>query len=80
MDNVIIFIYFGMYLIEYLFVDINVIMIGVVLGNVIDNVIIERGIEFIIIFVEGVKEVYLGYVTLKVFVLDICRFLSKVKG
>lgn len=77
MDNVIIFIYFGMYLIEYLFVDINVIMIGVVLGNVIDNVIIERGIEFIIIFVEGVKEVYLGYVTLKVYVLDICCFILK---
>lgn len=71
MDNAIIFIHSGMYLTEYLFVDTNVIMIGAAPGNVIDNVIIERGTESTITFVEGAKEAYLGYVTLKVSVLDI---------
>lgn len=66
MDNAIIFIHSGMYLTEYLFVDTNVIMIGAAPGNVIDNVIIERGTESTITFVEGAKEAYLGYVTLKV--------------
>lgn len=80
MDNAIIFIHSGMYLTEYLFVDTNVTMIGAAPGNVIDNVIIERGTESTITFVEGAKEAYLGYVTLKVSVLDICCFLTKVKG
>lgn len=81
MDNAIIFIHSGMYLTEYLFVDTNVIMIGAAPGNVIDNVIIERGTESTITFVEGAKEAYLGYVTLKVSVLDICCFIyKKVKG
>lgn len=75
MDNAIIFIHSGMYLTEYLFVDTNVIMIGAAPGNVIDNVIIERGTESTITFVEGAKEAYLGYVTLKVSVLDICCFI-----
>lgn len=66
-----------MYLTEYLFVDTNVIMIGAAPGNVIDNVIIERGTESTITFVEGAKEAYLGYVTLKVSVLDICCFIKK---
>lgn len=77
MDNAIIFIHSGMYLTEYLFVDTNVIMIGAAPGNVIDNVIIERGTESTITFVEGAKEAYLGYVTLKVSVLDICCFILK---
>lgn len=82
MDNAIIFIHSGMYLTEYLFVDTNVIMIGAAPGNVIDNVIIERGTESTITFVEGAKEAYLGYVTLKVSVLDIMLFYikKKVKG
>lgn len=66
METAIIFIHSGMYLTEYLFVDTNVTMIGAAPGNVIDNVIIERGTESTITFVEGAKEAYLGYVTLKV--------------
>jgi F-box protein 11 len=66
METAIIFIHSGMYLTEYLFVDTNVTMIGAAPGNVIDSVIIERGTESTITFVEGAKEAYLGYVTLKV--------------
>lgn len=35
-------------------------------GNVIDHVVIERESESTVMFVEGAKEAYLGYVTLKV--------------
>lgn len=74
MDSAIIFIHSGIYLTEYLFVDTNVIMIGAAPGNVIDNVIIERGTESTITFVEGAKEAYLGYVSLKVqFISILCR-------
>ena len=35
-------------------------------GNVEDNVIIERDTESTIMFVEGARRAYLGYMTLKV--------------
>lgn len=35
-------------------------------GNVMDHVIIERESESTIVFVEGARDAYLGYVTLKV--------------
>lgn len=45
-------------------------------GNVMDHVIIERASESTIVFVEGARDAYLGYVTLKVscvtFLLHLC--------
>lgn len=41
-------------------------------GNVIDHVIIERESESTVMFVEGAKDAYLGYVTLRVSIY--CKF------
>ena len=65
-EHPVIFIHSGIYHNEYLFVDTNVAMIGAAPGNVVDHVIIERDSESTIMFVEGAKQAYLGYVTLKV--------------
>ena len=65
-EHPLIFIHSGVYHNEYLFVDTNVAMIGAAPGNVVDHVIIERDSESTIMFVEGAKQAYLGYITLKV--------------
>ena len=65
LENQIIFVHSGMYHREYLFIDTNVAIIGAAPGNVIDHVIIERESESTVMFVEGAKDAYLGYVTLR---------------
>ncbi|XP_023238645.1 F-box only protein 11-like [Centruroides sculpturatus] len=65
LENPLIFIHTGVYKHDYLIIDTNVAMIGAAPGNVADNVILERESESTITFVEGAKEAYLGYVSLK---------------
>lgn len=65
LENPLIFIHTGVYKGDYLIIDTNVAMIGAAPGNVADNVILERESESTITFVEGAKEAYLGYVSLK---------------
>ena len=64
--NPLILIHSGLYLGEFLVVDYNVTMLGAAPGNVADHVIIERQSESTIMFGEGARDAYLGYVTLKV--------------
>ncbi|GBN81536.1 F-box only protein 11, partial [Araneus ventricosus] len=65
LENPLIFIHAGLYKGEFLIIDTNVAMIGAAPGNVAENVILERDTESTITFVEGAKESYLGYLTLK---------------
>ncbi|XP_021345462.1 F-box only protein 11-like [Mizuhopecten yessoensis] len=64
-ESPLILVHSGLYQGEYLFVDTNVSIIGAAPGNVIDHVVIERESESTVMFVEGAKEAYLGYVTLR---------------
>ncbi|KAL5009208.1 hypothetical protein ScPMuIL_014789 [Solemya velum] len=64
-ENPVIFVHSGVYHGEFLLIDTNVAIIGAGPGNVIDHVFIERESESTVMFVEGAKESYLGYVTLK---------------
>jgi len=43
-------------------------------GNVQDHVVIERESESTVVFVEGAKDAYLGYCTLKVSI-SVCQTL-----
>lgn len=63
--NPLILIHSGHYSGEYLVIDYKVTMLGAAPGNVADNVIIERQSESTIMFGEGARDAYLGYVTLK---------------
>ncbi|XP_074643961.1 F-box only protein 11-like [Tubulanus polymorphus] len=65
MDNALIFIHSNVYQGEFLVIDNNVSLIGAAPGNVTDHVIIERFSESTIMFIQGARESYLGYVTLK---------------
>nr|KAI8741402.1 F-box only protein 11-like isoform X1 [Biomphalaria glabrata] len=65
LEDALIFIHSGTYHGEFLLIDSPVSMIGAASGNVMDNVIIERETESTIMFVEGCRRAYLGYVTLK---------------
>ncbi|GIY79075.1 f-box only protein 11 [Caerostris extrusa] len=65
LENPLIFVHAGIYKQEFLIIDTNVAMIGAAPGNVAENVILERETESTITFVEGAKESYLGYLTLK---------------
>ncbi|ESN92575.1 hypothetical protein HELRODRAFT_95885 [Helobdella robusta] len=60
----IIFIHPGTYS-KRLSITSNVILIGAGPGNVADHVIIERQSESAVLFSEGAKQAYLGYVTIK---------------
>ncbi|RUS84954.1 hypothetical protein EGW08_007265, partial [Elysia chlorotica] len=64
-DNPLIFIHSGVYHGDFLLIDSPVSLIGAAPGNVMDHVIIEKETESTIMFVEGAKRAYLGYVTLK---------------
>ncbi|GAB6020505.1 F-box only protein 11, variant 2 [Chamberlinius hualienensis] len=63
--NPIIFIHMGIFQSELLVIDSNITMIGAAPGNVAENVILERVTESTLTYVEGAREAYLGYVTLK---------------
>lgn len=60
-----IFIHSGIHKPEYLVIDCNIIMIGAAPGNVAENVVLEKETESTVTFVDGAKQAYLGYVTLK---------------
>ncbi|XP_065226353.1 F-box only protein 11 isoform X2 [Planococcus citri] len=60
-----VFIHAGKYKGEFLVIDSSVALIGASSGNVAENVILERESETTIMFVEGAKHAYLGYMTVK---------------
>ncbi|XP_029642703.1 F-box only protein 11-like [Octopus sinensis] len=60
-----IFVHSGVYEGEYLAVDSNISVVGAAPGNVIDHVIIEREAKSTVVFSEGAKEAYIGYITIK---------------
>lgn len=64
--DAIIFVHSGIYIGEFLLIDLNVSIIGAAPGNVMDHVIIERESESTVVFVEGARDgAYFGYITLK---------------
>lgn len=65
LENPLIFIHSGVYKGEFLIVDTNVALLGAAPNNVAENVILERDSESTITFVEGARDAYLGYLTLK---------------
>ncbi|UYV74626.1 FBXO11 [Cordylochernes scorpioides] len=65
MESPLVLIHSGIYKSESLFIDTNVAIIGAAPGNVAENVVLDRENESTITFVEGAREAYLGYVTLK---------------
>ncbi|CAL1527772.1 unnamed protein product [Lymnaea stagnalis] len=65
LEDALIFMHSGVYHGEFLLIDSPVSLIGAAPGNVMDHVVIERETESTIMFVEGCKKAYLGYVTLK---------------
>lgn len=64
-ENVLVFLHAGSYRGEFLVIDSNVALVGAAPGNVAENVVLERESESTIMFVEGAKQAYVGYVTLK---------------
>lgn len=64
-EDGIIFVHTGVYEGEFMLIDLNVAIIGAAPGNVMEHVIIERESESTVVFVEGARDAYLGYVTLK---------------
>ncbi|KAL9891394.1 F-box protein 11 [Glossina fuscipes fuscipes] len=60
-----IFLHAGHYKGEYLFIDSDVALIGAAAGNVAEAVVLEREAGSTVMFVEGAKSAYLGYLTLK---------------
>ncbi|XP_037956845.1 F-box only protein 11-like isoform X1 [Teleopsis dalmanni] len=60
-----IFLHTGHYKGEYLFIDSDVALIGAAPGNVAESVILEREAGSTVMFVEGAKYAYVGYLTLK---------------
>lgn len=61
----IILIHSGVHRPDFLTIDCNIMMIGAAPGNVAENVILEKETGSTITFVDGAKQAYLGYVTLK---------------
>ncbi|KAL3874906.1 hypothetical protein ACJMK2_037858 [Sinanodonta woodiana] len=64
-ENPILFVHTGIYQEEFLLIDTNVAIIGAAPGTVYDHVLIERESGSTVVFVEGAKDAYLGYMTLK---------------
>lgn len=60
-----IFLHSGHYKGEYLFIDSDVTLIGAAPGNVAESVVLEREAGSTVMFVEGAKYAYLGYLSLK---------------
>ena len=66
-DVPMILIHQGEYRGEYLVIDCNIILLGAAPGSrVAENVIIERETESTVMFGDGAKNAYLGYVSIKV--------------
>ncbi|XP_054154393.1 F-box only protein 11-like [Oppia nitens] len=65
LENSLIFIHSGHYKPEYLIIDSSVALIGAASGNITENVVLEKDSESTITFVEGSRDAYLGYVSLK---------------
>lgn len=64
-EDAIIFVHTGIYVGEFLLIDLNVSIIGAAPSIVMDHVVLERDCESTVVFVEGAREAYLGYVTIK---------------
>lgn len=65
-ENPLIFVHSGVYQGEFLLIDINVSIIGSAPGaDVMDRVVIERESESTVMFVEGARNAYFGYITIK---------------
>ena len=66
-DNVgsLIFLHAGTYRGEFLVIDSDVALIGAAGGNVAESIVLERESESTVMFVEGAKHAYVGYMTLK---------------
>lgn len=60
-----IFLHAGHYKGEYLFIDSDVALVGAAPGNVAESVVLEREAGSTVMFVEGAKYAYVGYLTLK---------------
>lgn len=60
-----IFLHAGHYKGEYLFIDSDVALIGAAPGNVAEAVVLEREAGSTVMFVEGAKYAYVGYLSLK---------------
>ncbi|KAL8588774.1 hypothetical protein ACOMHN_035270 [Nucella lapillus] len=64
-EDILLFLHEGTYFGEYLLIDMNISIIGAAPGDVVDKVIIERDNESTVVFSEGAKSAYIGYVTIK---------------
>ncbi|KAG8182742.1 hypothetical protein JTE90_008120 [Oedothorax gibbosus] len=64
-ENPLIFVHAGVYKGDCIIIDSNISLVGAAPGNVAENVILERDTDSTVTFVEGAKESYLGYITLK---------------
>lgn len=73
-----IFLHAGHYKGEYLFIDSDVALIGAASGNVAEAVVLEREAGSTVMFVEGAKYAYVGYLTLK-FTPDVTSTVSHHK-
>ncbi|XP_054747629.1 F-box only protein 11 isoform X2 [Anastrepha obliqua] len=60
-----IFVHAGHYKGEYLYIESDVTLIGAASGNVAESVVLEREAGSTMMFVEGAKYAYVGYLTLK---------------
>lgn len=60
-----IFLHSGTYRGEFLVIDSDVALIGAAPGNVAESIVLERESESTVMFVEGAKHAYVGYMTLK---------------
>ncbi|XP_020713714.1 F-box only protein 11 [Ceratitis capitata] len=60
-----IFLHAGHYKGEYLYIESDVALIGAASGNVAESVVLEREAGSTMMFVEGAKYAYVGYLTLK---------------
>ncbi|ERL85400.1 hypothetical protein D910_02820 [Dendroctonus ponderosae] len=64
-QGALIFLHAGTYHGEFLVIDSDISLIGAGPGNVAESVVLERESESTVIFVEGAKNDYAGYMTLK---------------
>lgn len=60
-----IFLHSGVYRGEFLVIDSDVTLIGAAPGNVAESIVLERESESTVMFVEGAKHAYVGYMTIK---------------
>lgn len=60
-----IFLHAGIYRVEFLVIDSDIILIGAASGNVAESIILERESESTVMFMDGAKNAYVGHMTLK---------------